>query len=160
MAIYLKLDGVDGNATHHVYQNWITLQNFHWGMDVDVSTTVGDATNRMGAGKITPSDVTAHKEFDKASVPLLKLAFAGLPKESCEIVVTQQASDVGEAYLRYKLFKVFISSFVVGASDNGSPQDTFTINFEKMEVTATTVDDSNNPSPLRGGYDFKSGKQL
>lgn len=154
MAIYMKLGGVPGNSTHKNYPQWITLASIHWGLHVDVQTTVGASGNRLSAGKITPSDVSFQKGFDIASVPLMKLAFAGNAIDQATIAITQQASDSGEAYLTYTLFDVIISSFQVAAADSGSPLDSISLNFAKLEVKANPTDEKGKPQQSVGGYDF------
>ncbi len=163
MAIYMKLGSVVGNATHSKYKNWITLQNMSWHILAKVGTNVGDAANRMSAGKITPAEFTLHKEFDMATVPLMLLAFAGQPVGQCEIAVTQQASTTGEAYLRYILTGTIISAYEIGVSHEGNPQDLIKLNITGIEVVAQTVDELGmNLAPVRGSYNFgqASGSQI
>ena len=160
MAIYMKLGAVPGTATDSTYPGWIVLQSIQWGLSVDVSTTVGASGNRVSAGKITPSDVHIVKEFDTASVPLMKLAFGGTNTPTATIVVTQQATDDGEAYLQYTLSEVIISSFQVSASDSGKPTDIISLNFAKVEIKASPTDESGNKQPSIGGYDFAKANPL
>lgn len=154
MAIYMQLGNTPGTATDSVYQGWVVLQSIHWGLHVDVNTTVGQSGSRLSAGKITPSDVSIMKEFDLASVPLMKLAFAGVNSPVATIVITQQATDSGQAYLTYTLSQVIISSFQVSASESGKPMDSISLNFSKVEVKASPTDDTGKQINSIGGYDF------
>jgi type VI secretion system secreted protein Hcp len=160
MAIYLQIGGITGTATDSVYTGWIVLQSIHWGIHVDVATTVGASGNRLSAGKITPSDVSIQKEFDGASVPLLNLAFAGSNQPTAVIAVTQQASNTGEKYLEYTLTNVIISSFSQGAGASGTPTDSFTLNFTKCNIIASPTGTDGTPVQTVGGYDFATATQL
>jgi type VI secretion system secreted protein Hcp len=161
MAIYMQVNGVTGTATDNIYPNWIVLQSIHWGIHVDVSATVGSSGSRLSAGKITPSDVSIQKDFDTASVPLLKLAFGGTTQTSpVVIVVTQQATDVGTTYLKYTLTNVIVSSFSQGGGSSGSPSDTFTLNFTQIEIAASPTDSAGNPIQSVGGYNFQTATNL
>ncbi|CAN5127070.1 N/A [soil metagenome] len=154
MAIYMKLGNVPGTATSKDYPQWIVLHSIHWGLHVAVKTTVGAGGSRLSAGKITPSDVSIVKEFDVASLNLMKLAFAGKNVPLCVIAVTQEATDVGQTYLQYTLHDVIISSFQVSATDTGKPIDNITLNFSKIEAKASPTDERGNPINTVGGYDF------
>jgi type VI protein secretion system component Hcp len=160
MSIYMQVGAVPGTATDTTYPGWIVLQSIQWGLSVDVSTTVGASGNRLSAGKITPSDVHVVKEFDTASVPLMKLAFAGTNTPTATIVVTQQATDDGEAYLQYTLSDVIISSFQVSASDSGKTTDVISINFSKIEIKANPTDETGTKQPSIGGYDFAKANPM
>ena len=108
----------------------------------------------MGAGKITPEVVSITKEFDTASVPLMKLAFAGTTTPTATIVITQEATDTGDAYLQYTLSDVIIQSFHVSANDSSKPQDIFSMNIGKVEIKASPTDETGAVQPSIGGYNF------
>jgi type VI secretion system secreted protein Hcp len=154
MAIYMQMGGVPGTATDSDFTGWVVLTSVHWGIHVDVSTTVGASGNRLSAGKITPSDVSMQKEFDLATVPLLKLAFAGTNTATATIAITQQATNSGAAYLTYTLTDVIVSSFNQGSGADGTPTDSFTLNFSKVEIKASPTDMTGQPVNSIGGYDF------
>src|SRR6185437_10203149 len=67
-SVFLKLDGIEGEATNSDYENQIVVTSFSQGMTNSVSTVVGGP----GASKPTFTDLTITKSLDKAS-PLLLL---------------------------------------------------------------------------------------
>jgi len=157
MPIYMQLGGVKGNVTNVNYQNWIEIKSIHWGVTVAVATTVGAGTSRLSSGKITPMDVSMHKEFDSASVPLLKLAFAGKSIPQALIAVTRTASNTATAYLTFTLSNVIISSFQTSGTDSSEalPMDSITLNFSKIELASSPTDAANNVTGnIVGSYDF------
>jgi type VI protein secretion system component Hcp len=157
MAIYLNLGGIAGDVTHSDYTNWINIKSMHWGMNIDVSTTVGNAANRMSAGKITPHDISLVKDFDQSTVPLMQQTFKGQKIPLAKVVVTQQASDQGATYLEYDLTGVFISSYQLSGSDEALPTEHITLNFQAINIVTNQVTPTGNQR-VAGGYDFAGAK--
>ncbi len=157
MAIYLDIGGIKGKSTHSKYDKWIPVDSLHWGVENDAHTTVGVAASRMGAGKVTPHDVSMSKEMDQSSVPLMKLVFAGTNQSTARIVVTQ-STDTGDAYLEYTLTNAIVSSFQTAASSEGVPTENFSINFTKIEVKANPTDATGTAQQTVGSYDFEKAR--
>jgi len=159
MAVYLQITGVQGNATNVNYKNWIAVEHISWYVSNDVGSDLGSMTSRQGGGSISNTDVMVQKKFDNATVPLMKLLFAGKNLDSVKIAVTQSASDTGQAYLLYTLSNVILSSWNISAG-GGDPMDSFSLNFTKIELTAQPTSEDNSFTQVVGGYDFKEVKPL
>ncbi|MGQ3673891.1 type VI secretion system tube protein Hcp, partial [Xanthobacter sp. TB0139] len=46
MAIYLKFDGIDGEATQDDHKKWIDVLSLSWGVGRGISTVSGSTNNR------------------------------------------------------------------------------------------------------------------
>jgi type VI secretion system secreted protein Hcp len=65
---FLKLDGIQGEATDHNFKDQIQLLSFSWGGTRSVRL---HGTGGSGAGKVDLSDFSVTKHLDKSS-PLFK----------------------------------------------------------------------------------------
>lgn len=160
MAIYMKIDGLDGSVTSKGHENWIELETFSTGLARHVSTEVGRVVNREGS---VPhfSEVQISKRADKSSQLLFEKACKGaaLPQVLIDICATD--SDL-KPYSQYKFSKVILSHYNDSAfgQDHGSIEYIM-LNFTQIEKTFTPRDIDNKPlSPVTAGYNLQRAEKL
>ena len=146
MALFIKFDGVDGEANDKDHKAWSDLLSMSWGLHRAGSGATGQSRRR---GVATVEDVVCTKEYDKASPKLAESVCLGKVFPKVEIHDTTTYGDGARAtFLKYELKHVMVTSQNISAAGHGDavPTESFSLNFE--EVKQTYVE-----------YDAKGGKK-
>jgi len=139
-AAYIKIDGIDGEATDKDHQGWIEIESISSRMDLSprsiAATPASEADGSRRRGSVVLEDVTITKSPDKASPQILEAVCKGkvIPK----VDVYLSASDGGSraTYLKYELKNVMVTSYSVHTSGGSDvPVEEFSLNFEEIKVT-------------------------
>lgn len=156
MAIYLKYDGIDGEATHDSHKKWIEVSSLQFGLGRGISTPVGGTANRE-ASEPSVSEVTVTKMMDGASTSLFTESATGAAGKKVEIHLVSTGSP-GNTYAEYTLTNALISGYSV-SSGGDRPSESLSINFTKIEYKLTPYDDKNNAgTPVTVSYDLSTTK--
>lgn len=154
MAIYLKIDGIDGDVTAAGHEDSIECQSVQWGVQRPIHTPTGTSQERE-SGPPSVSDITVTKTVDRASPKLFADACAGRVR-SVKIDFVR-ISEAMETYLRYELSNALISGYSVSAN-GGRPTESVSFNFTKIVITYIPYDVTGQPqSPIVAGYDISLG---
>lgn len=156
--IFLKLDGIDGEAQDEKHKDEIEVLSYSFGV---TNAGTGGLGKGSGAAKADFSDLSITKHTDKASPGLFVACASGKHIASGTLTV-RKAGGEGKAveYLKVKLTEVFVSHFSGSESGQGGiGMDSVSLNFSKIEVTYT-------PQGAEGGgegdivksYDLKQNK--
>lgn len=157
MAIYVKIDGIEGDVTKKGHENWVDVQSMQFGVDRSISTPTGRAANRE-TSEPNVSEVTLMRELDKSSPLLFKEAVVGRQGKKVQIDLVA-TGDPGELYMTYKLDNVLVSGYTVAANETGRPTETISLNFSKIEMSYTARDAGNTgKAALRCEYDLATAK--
>ena len=146
MALFIKFDGIDGEANDKDHKNWSDLLSFSWGLHKAGAGATGQTRRR---GVVTVEVVVITKEYDKSSPKLAESVCLGKVFPKVEIHDTTTYGDGNRAvFLKYELKNVMVSSHNVSAAGGGDavPHESVSLNFE--EVKQTYVE-----------YDAKGGKK-
>jgi type VI secretion system secreted protein Hcp len=132
---YLKLDGVEGEATDKDHQDWINLES--WSGAIPQPGTASGAARRRG--DVVLEDIRLVKTADKASAKLAEAVCKGKVIPKVEIYVTASYSDAGrQTYYTYELMNVRVTSYSVSAGAGGAggdvPTEEVTLNFEEIKA--------------------------
>jgi type VI secretion system secreted protein Hcp len=104
--IFLKVDGINGEATDVNHQNEIEVVSWSWGVS-EVFITSG--SGGVIGGKPKVGDFVISKQLDRASPNLLRACLTG--KHINEVVLTQRKAGAGKPnFLSITLQDVLISS--------------------------------------------------
>lgn len=162
MAIYMKVDGIDGLVSAKGYEKWIELDSLNFGVQRNITTKPGNVSDRE-TSKPTIHEFTIGKVMDKTSPNLFSEACVGKAKSSVQIHVCQ-TGDTISPYMQYTLSNVLISNYQVSATnkaDKAAPEESVTLNFDKIEMKYTPYDESHKASsPIPAGYDLSSGTKI
>jgi type VI secretion system secreted protein Hcp len=143
MAIYLKLDGVEGNVTTTGFEGQIEILSFSFGTSRNIATAARTATNRE-SNEPCIGEVTLTKLWDATSSPkLFEQSVAGTLDHTATITFTTTSADKVEKYLEIELSKTGISSFEM-SSDDDKPAETIDLNFSKIQYKPFTIDSNKN----------------
>lgn len=156
MAIYLKYDGIDGDATHENHQKWIDIQSMDFGLGRSIGTPAGSTANRE-ASEPSVGEITLAKVMDTASPKLLTEAATGAAGKTVNIHLVSTGSP-GNTYAEYTLTNALISSYSVSTGGD-RPTESISINFTKIEFKLTPYDNTNKAgTPVTVSYDLSTTK--
>jgi type VI secretion system secreted protein Hcp len=156
MALYMKVEGIQGDVTEEGHPMWIEITSFNWGAGRSITSPKNSGADREGA-EAAVSEISVNKVNDVASTGLLRLALWGKGKK-VEIHFTRTGSDKKQVpYLKYELDDVLFSSYSVGSTGE-RPAESLTLNFTKITYSNIDSKKSNDDnSPDRVQYDLTTG---
>jgi type VI secretion system secreted protein Hcp len=159
MAIYLKYEGIKGNATGD-YADHIAVSSINFGVSRAVSMEAGNLANRE-TSKPNLSEITITKTTDMSTAPLFKSAVGGSDAKNAELKFARTGKDKLEEYMVYKLEKCVVSGYTMSAYDEGVAEETITLSYGKIEISYTGADAANKAAgPQRAGYDLEAAKTV
>lgn len=156
--IFLKLDGVTGEATTKGHEKEIELGSFalHLG---SVSTT-GAGNGKGGAGKLTGVDFTAVKAIDKASPTLFSdLASGKLIKDGTVSVYRRSGSGTLQEVVAYTMSKVILTNIRHSASSK-PPTEWVDGTFQQIKFTTYSQNPDGTTSTDASGWNLATNKPL
>ncbi|WP_207480959.1 Hcp family type VI secretion system effector [Arenibaculum pallidiluteum] len=157
MAIYVKFDGIQGDATQQNHKNWVDVSSMQFGVGRAISTPTGRAANRE-ASEPSVSEITMTREMDKSSPLFFKEAVSGKSGKTVQIDLVT-TGDPGDTYMTYTLTDALVSSYSVSANGSGQPQESISLNFSKIELKYTPHDANHKPqAPVVSSYDLATTK--
>jgi type VI secretion system secreted protein Hcp len=137
-AVYLKIDGVEGDATaaDKDHQGWIVVESLSTSMNVAPSHTGTGSGETRRRGDAIVEDVSLTKYVDRASAKLAEAVCKGKVIPKVEIHVTASYTEAGrQTYYRYELKNVRVTSYnVSGSAGADRPVENFSLNFEEIKV--------------------------
>ena len=133
--IFLKLEGIQGEAQDSVYKDEIDVFAWSWGMHQSGTTHMGPGG---GGGKVSVSDITVTKNVDKATPNIIKYCCSGDHIPTAKLIVRKAGGSPVE-YYTLDMKQVIISSYNTGGSKDGLDrvQETLTLNFREFEMNYT-----------------------
>ncbi len=157
MAIYVKYDGIDGEATHEKHKKWIQVESLQWGTGRAIMTNTGQATGRE-ASEPSISEVTFSKILDGSSPYLFTEATTGAKGKKVQIHMVS-TGDPGDLYLTYELTNCLVSGYST-SSGGDRPTESVSVNFTKLEMKYTPFDaDHTAGTPIPVSYDMMTTKK-
>ena len=141
MAIYVHIEGIDGDATHEKHKNWLDIHSMQWGVGRAVMTPTGSAANRE-ASEPSVSEVTVTKIMDSSSAQLLQECCTGHQVKLVKIDLVTTGNP-GDTYLKYELHNTLVSGYSV-SSGGDRPTESVSFNFTKIKMLYVKYDDKHN----------------
>ncbi len=151
-AVFIKFDGVDGEAQDRDHKDWINLLSFSQGQFIPQTGAAGSARSRAVC---VFDDIVLTKELDKSSPKLAEAVCKGqvFPKV---IIHLTSASLEGQVYYAYELKNVLVTSYrITGSTADDRPMEEFSLNFEEIKATFTEYDVSTGRAKGNVEYTWK-----
>lgn len=149
-AIYVKIEGVDGDATHEDHKKWLTAES----AGTNISREI--AINRKAQREISEPNIGEFritKQMDASSVFLRALAVQDTLGKRVDIHFVSTGSP-GATYYEITLWDAVISS-VSMTSGGDRPMEVVTLNFTRIEWKYIPLEANNETgSPVTFGYDL------
>ncbi|HEU4332124.1 MAG TPA: type VI secretion system tube protein Hcp [Lapillicoccus sp.] len=131
MAVFLKLDGIEGESQDSRHAKEIDVSAWSLGVTNPGSSHVGGG---MGAGRATFSDLSVTKMLDKASPALLLAVASGRHIRTAKLTVTSGGPRPLE-YLTVDLEDVLVTSCLLADSaDPDRPVENVAFDYGKIRV--------------------------
>ncbi|MHA2252229.1 MAG: Hcp family type VI secretion system effector [Candidatus Kariarchaeaceae archaeon] len=155
-SIFLKIDGINGEALDKDHKDWIDVLSFSFGGVSPQSGATG-ATRRRGS--VVLSDFVIVKEIDKSSAKIFEKMTRGEVIPKVEIEVTASYTGSGRVpYLYYELKNVMVTSYTISAGGE-VPVETFTLNFEEVLYRYTEYDNAGaSKGNVEASYKVEEGE--
>lgn len=133
---YLKLDGIQGEATDANHKDEIQLLSYSWGGS-QVTSVAG--TGGSGAGKVDLQDLAIMKHLDKASPQMFKAMIAGTHIKT-GVLSAVKAGAGGKPFLKISFEELFVTSLQTSASSE-VPTESVSFSYNKIKFEYSTQND-------------------
>jgi len=156
---YLKLDGVEGEATRKGYEKQLFLESFSWGAH-NSQTRVGSGA---GSGKVEISNFTVTKATDKSSAKLFQACCSGKHFPKAVLSILKAGGENPIDYLKYEFKELFVTDVQWSGSTGGDDVPRETVGFAFGAVTVTYTEqkpDGSKGAAIVAGWDLKGSKAL
>jgi type VI secretion system secreted protein Hcp len=149
--MFLKITEIPGESSDAKHKDEIEIVSFSFGESNSTSSTGGGG----GVGKVAMQDFHFVARTSKAS-PRLFLHCANGAHIKEAFLTVRRAGDSPVEFVKWRLTDLLVSSYQQAGADDG-PSDQFSLNFAKIEVEYTPVDERGSPGePIRAGWDLKA----
>ena len=154
--MFIKLDGVEGEAKDDKHKGWIDVLAWSWGMSQSGTMHMGGGG---GAGKVNVQDLSFTQYIDKSTADIMIHNASGKHYPKANLVV-RKAGDKPLEYLKIELKNVLISSISTGGSGGEERlTENVTLNFETVKVEYTPQkDDGGGGAVQTFGWDIGANK--
>ena len=157
IALFLKVDGADGESANSKHKNWIDVESFHWGANQPSSMHVGGGG---GAGKVSFHDLTTVANVDKSYPAMLVKCASGEHISKVEVAGSKAGGDEVE-YFKITLEDVLVTSVDVSGA-NGA-QVTVNYSFQAAKVKSeysVQTDKGGKGATSTFGFNIKENKKV
>ena len=154
--MFLKLDGIKGEAKDNKHKDEIDIYSWSWGM---AQTGIGGYGGGSGAGKVNVHDISITKKLDMASNPLFLHCANGKHIKN-GILTVRKAGENPLEYLVVKFEEIIVSSVQHSGTGGGDEvMESLSLNFAKVKSTYKEQKaDGTAGAPVDFGWDIKSNK--
>jgi type VI secretion system secreted protein Hcp len=154
---FLRIDGIAGESADSKHQGEIAVQSFSWA-ESNTGPVAGGGGG--GAGKVSMQDLHVTAHTSKASPQLLLACATGQHFKAARLVA-RKASKAQADFLTFSLQDVLVTTYQVGASVEGGPLDSVSLNFGRIEVEYKEQQaDGSLGASTKAGWDVKANKKL
>lgn len=156
--IFLKLNGIDGEAADSAHKNEIELLTFNWRAYQESAMHAGAGG---GAGKATVEDLEFEHYVDRSSPNLMKYCLTGKHVDEARLTVRKAGGNPLE-YLKFTLGDVIVTSVQpFGSSkDDTRVKERVRLSFSKItQEYAVQNAQGGSAGAVTAGYDIKGNKE-
>jgi len=156
--MFLKIEGVTGEAVDHKHGGEIDVLAWSWGMTQSGSMHVGGGG---GAGKVAVQDISITKYVDRSSPNLINTCCTG--KHYPEAIITvRKAGDNPVEYFIITMTDVLVTSISTGGSGGEDRlTENVTLNFAKVKVEYTPqAKDGSAGATVETGFNIEENTAL
>lgn len=151
---FLKLDGIEGEATDSKHKNEIKVESFSWGV-----TQTGTLTSKPGRANM--GDFVFSMHTNKASSKILSAAATGEHFQKA-VFVCRKAGKEQQEFLTITLSDVMVSSYqLAGGGSDLVPAENVALCFGKVEFEyKAQKPDGSMDAANKTGFDLKTNKKI
>jgi type VI secretion system secreted protein Hcp len=133
--MFLKIDGIKGEAQDHKHENEIDVLAWSWGMGQSATSHVGGGS---GSGRVAVQGLSVTKYIDKATPNLMSYCCNGKHIPKVLLTVRKAGGDDPLEYMKITMEDCLVSNLSTGG--NGSEDrltENLSLNFAKFKVEYT-----------------------
>lgn len=141
--LFIKFDGVNGEATERYHRDWSNMLSFNHGM-YQPGLGGGATGGIRRRGDVIMDDIVCTKVLDKASPKIADAVCKGRVFRRVEIELMTFTMNAGQViYYRYELRDVMVTSYTISGNSDGEnrPVEEFSLNCDEIKVIYTELDD-------------------
>jgi len=158
MAVYMKYEGIPGNATAEGYAEYIRIASIQFGVGRGITMEAGNLANREST-KPSISEITCTTEVDKCVTALFKESVSGSSGKKVEIAIVQTGADKLIEYMTVNTADTLVSGWSFTADGDNKGFLTFSLSFAEIDLSYNDYDSTNKGgSPLRCGYNLRTAQ--
>lgn len=153
--MFLKIDGIEGEALDNNHKNEIEVLSWNWGVSQHSNMHSGSGG---GSGKATVEDFTFVHYTDKASPNLLSYCLSGKHIKNIQFVI-RKAGGTPLEYLIIKFTDIIVTDVSMQGSvtDESRPREVVRFSFTKMTQDYVIQNAEGNKSgTISASYDIKA----
>ncbi|MDF1872438.1 type VI secretion system tube protein Hcp [Vannielia sp.] len=157
-ALYMKLDGVDGECVVKGYEGWIDLMSMSFAGSQSGTMHTGRGG---GSGKVQVGDLMATKVCDKCSTDLLKKLCLGQHYATVDVHATKATGGEVLPYFTVKLTHAIVTSMSFGGAGGGDDvmTESFSLNYREIDVEYKLQnEDGTDAGTTTAGYNVATGE--
>ena len=154
MPIFMKYDGIDGEATTTGFEKQIEVNSFQFGIGRGIASAYGQSTRESSIASV--SEIVVTKPSDGASPKLFTASLTGTLDKKVTISMVRTASGSVQPYMVYELEGTGISGYSV-SSGGDRPSESVSLNFDKISFKYLLAGDDLSSNPEVVGYDLSKG---
>ncbi|PCJ16786.1 MAG: type VI secretion system tube protein Hcp [Gammaproteobacteria bacterium] len=156
--MFLKIEGVEGEAADSVHGGEIDVLSWSWGMSQSGSMHIGGGG---GAGKVAVQDLSFTKYIDSSSPNLMNTCCTGKHYPEATLTVRKAGGDAIEYYI-IVMEEVIISSISTGAgAGDDRLVENVSLNFSKFTMTYTPQSkEGNAEASIETGFNIEENVVL
>jgi type VI secretion system secreted protein Hcp len=140
--MFVKISDIPGDATEKGHDKWIVIQSLSWNVERAVEMTDLGSTQR-GHANSNFGKVEVTSQMGIASNKLATSVANGTVREQIELHMCRSGESASaglEAYSIWKLKDVVIDSYSVSGSEDGIPEETWTMAYAAIEHEFKSTD--------------------
>jgi len=152
-AIFLKLEGADGECTDEAHDKEITVNNFSWGV---ANTATMDQSEGVSAGKAIVMELSVEKTLDTASPVIFQRCASGKTFDKAILSVQRAGGEKVQA-LQITLENVYVSGYQISDTkgSGGLPSEMVTLAYDNVKfVYKKQKKDGSEDASVDAGYDL------
>ncbi len=157
--MYIKIDGIKGEAQDDKHKGEIDVLAWSWGMSQSGTLHMGGGG---GGGKANFQDLSFTKWCDKASPELMLKCASGEHIKDATLFVRKAGGKKPIEYLTYKLTTLIVTSVSAGGSGGEEKlTENVTLNFAKISIDYQEQDDKGaaQGGKINFGWDIPKNKK-
>ena len=154
MAIYMQVEGIEGDVSETDHNKWIEVDSFSWGVGRPIVTQPGKVGDRANS-RPNFGEISITKAYDSSSPKLFTWSTTGGGKK----VTFHFTKEGGQKFLEFVLESVIPSNYSISGNTTADPGESLSFNYTKIEIKRVPYDDKNKAgTPVPVGYDLKTEK--
>ena len=157
IALFLKVDGADGESKNSKHTNWVDIESFYWGANQPSSMHVGGGG---GAGKVSFHDLTTVSHVDKSYPAMLVKCSSGEHISKVEVAGSKAGGDEVE-YFKITLEDVLVTSVDVSGASGAQVMVNYSFQAAKVKSEYSVQTDKGSKGATSSfGFDIKQNKKV